>query len=264
MKKKRLSGFEDRLERLIEGGFARLFGGTLHSREVAVQLGRAIEDHLLIDQYGREVAPTYYEIALSPDDHDTLLIHTPDLAAQLGGEVIAYCQEAGLHLPIPPEVIAIADRSIPAHALRVTVRHLANKATTTQIMETVPGPPPAVRTGGPPNAQLIIDATRVIPLNRQVFNIGRHPDNDLVLSDLHVSRHHLQLRLRNGRYTLYDADSKSGTRVNGQMATEHILSPGDLIQIGGTSLLYMEDEPDSLGDTQLDGSPIDLPKGPTR
>ena len=47
MTKRRIANFEDNLERLIEGGFARLFRGDLQPRDVAVQLIRAIEDNAL-------------------------------------------------------------------------------------------------------------------------------------------------------------------------------------------------------------------------
>ncbi len=262
MSKGRFSNFEDRLERLIEGGFARLFRGPLQPREVAVQIARAIEDNTIVGGEGREAAPTYYEIHLSPEDHAALMAQTPDLPRQLARQVITYCLEAGLYLLSSPEIAMISDPETPGQSLRVEARHVVKKHQTTQIMEPVepPKPPPPEM---PADAQLIVDGERVVPLTREIFNIGRHPDNDLVLSDLRVSRHHLQLRLRHGRYVLYDTQSRGGVYVNGQRVNEHILLPGDLIRIGSVSLLYMEDESqhDSSGDTQLDMHPPDLSEG---
>lgn len=96
-----------------------------------------------------------------------------------------------------------------------------------------------------------------------MFNIGRHPDNDLVLSDLRISRHHVQLRLRHSRFVIYDRKSRGGTFVNGNPISEHILTSGDVIRIGGVTLLYMEDEPSDrrLSDTQLDMLPPDRFEG---
>lgn len=51
----------------------------------------------------------------------------------------------------------------------------------------------------------------------QVIRIGRVPDNDLVLTDLNVSRHHAELRRNpDGSFELADLGSHGGTFVNGQ------------------------------------------------
>ena len=71
-----------------------------------------------------------------------------------------------------------------------------------------------------------------------------------VVDDRAVSRYHLQLRLRFGRYTLFDIQSQGGTLVNEVKIKEHNLQTGDVIQIGNTRLVYMEDRPISDGQTQ--------------
>jgi pSer/pThr/pTyr-binding forkhead associated (FHA) protein len=88
---------------------------------------------------------------------------------------------------------------------------------------------------------------RVIPLDREVVNVGRSRQNHVILDDQRVSRHHAQLRLRFGRYTLYDLDSRSGTLVNGQPVQEWVLQPGDVIALGDVNLIYTEDT-DGLSD----------------
>jgi hypothetical protein len=259
MKNRRISNFEDRLERLIEGSFMRLFRGPLQPREVALQLARAIEDNTIIGGSGREAAPTYYQIRLFPDDQAVLLAQTPDIAGQLAQEVINYCQETGLHLLSTPVVILTADPEVAAHGLRIEARHIVHKHETTQMMEPVGLPLPSAK----PEAQLVIDGQRTVPINRDVFNIGRHPDNNLVINDVRVSRHHLQIRLSQGHYVLYDTRSRGGTYVNGQRVNEYVLSSGDVIRIGGASLLYLEEDIQdrSLADTQRDLVPPSIPEG---
>lgn len=264
MTRRRINRLEERLERLIEGGFSRLFRASVHPREVAVQLAHAIEDNLLAGPEERELAPTQYQIRLNPHDHRLLLAEMPDLGEQLARQVVTYCQEARLVLLSTPEVSLLADADIPRQQVQITAQHRARKHDTTQILEPVqPGLP--VMAPPPAGAQLIVDGKRIVALNLEVFNIGRHPDNDLILEDLRVSRHHLQIRLRQGRYLLYDRHSRSGTYVNGQRASEHILSSGDVIRIGGVSLLYLDDEqPDrTMADTQLDLYPPQPPEGST-
>ncbi len=259
MKNRRISNFEDRLERLVEGSFARLFRGPLHPRDVALQLAKSIEDNTIVGGGGREAAPTQYQIRLFPDDYTVLIAQTPDLTQQLAREVVDYCQETGFHLLSTPEVILIPDPAVQARTLQVDVRHIVHKHETTQIMEPVDLP----LVGSRLDASLIIDGQRTVPINRDIFNIGRHPENNLVISDVRVSRHHLQIRLRHERFILYDKQSRGGTYVNGQRVNEHILSPGDVIRIGGASLLYMEEESPSgsITDTQQDMVPPNLPEG---
>src|SRR5208282_4788327 len=56
-----------------------------------------------------------------------------------------------------------------------------------------------------------------LPLPLKALRIGRVPDNDLVLSDLNVSRHHAELRKSpTGSYEIVDLSSHNGTFVNGQ------------------------------------------------
>jgi hypothetical protein len=255
MSKGRFSHLEDRLERLIEGSFTRLFRGSLSPRDVALALARAIEDHVALDETGVETAPNRYHISLNPADHNALLSRAPDLAEQLARQVVVYCQEAGLSLAQHPEISLSADEQIEPQQLRVEASHNLAQHEATQILQPLePQPPTTPRR--PAEPQLIVDGSRSVPLTRDIFNVGRRPDNDLVLDDPRVSRHHLQLRLRYGRYVLYDAQSRGGTYVNGQRTTEHILAPGDVIQIGGTSLLYMEEDPTGMhGDTQSDMHP---------
>ena len=91
------------------------------------------------------------------------------------------------------------------------------------------------------SAQLHIAGNGAVPLAKSVINIGRESSNDVVISDTFVSRHHIQLRKRFGAYTLFDVNSRGGTRVNGTLVSEHRLQNGDLICIGRTELLYTED-----------------------
>ena len=50
----------------------------------------------------------------------------------------------------------------------------------------------------------------------KVMSIGRGPGNDVVLTDLRVSRRHAELRIADGGYEIVDVGSRGGTYVNGQ------------------------------------------------
>ena len=78
--------------------------------------------------------------------------------------------------------------------------------------------------------------TARMPLPAKAMRIGRIPDNDLVLSDLNVSRHHAELRKSStGSYEIVDLGSHNGTFVNGQRVTSQVLTEQDLVSIGSST-----------------------------
>ncbi|MGH3753030.1 MAG: ATP-binding cassette domain-containing protein [Pseudonocardiaceae bacterium] len=66
--------------------------------------------------------------------------------------------------------------------------------------------------------------------------IGRFPDNDAVLDDLLVSRHHAELHRFAGGWRLVDLASANGTYVNGQRVSQTMVAEGDVIGIGHATL----------------------------
>jgi ABC-type multidrug transport system ATPase subunit len=78
--------------------------------------------------------------------------------------------------------------------------------------------------------------TARMPLPAKAMRIGRIPDNDVVLSDLNVSRHHAELRKSpTGQYEIIDLGSHNGTFVNGQRVTKQVLTEQDLVSIGSST-----------------------------
>src|SRR5690349_19717376 len=69
--------------------------------------------------------------------------------------------------------------------------------------------------------------------------IGRDERNDVVLSELNVSRRHARMVLKDGKYILVDLKSTHGTFVNGRRMTAPLLvSPSDDIRIDSYQLTY--------------------------
>lgn len=76
-------------------------------------------------------------------------------------------------------------------------------------------------------------------LDRDVTSIGRHPDADLLLDDVTVSRHHAEIRRVGGSMLLVDMGSLNGTYVGSHRVEEHQLVMGDQVQIGRFKLVYV-------------------------
>src|SRR5689334_9003822 len=114
-----LSRFEDRIQQLVEGGFARLFAGTLHPREVAVRLAHAMEDHAYKDGDGRLTAPDIYLIRLNPADHDAVVNAEPTIARTLAEDLVELARASELGLTGFPEVRLISDEQIAPHQVEI-------------------------------------------------------------------------------------------------------------------------------------------------
>lgn len=76
-------------------------------------------------------------------------------------------------------------------------------------------------------------------LDRDVTSIGRHPDANLLLDDVTVSRHHAEVRRHGDLMMLVDMGSLNGTYVGSHRVEEHPLSMGDKVQIGRFKLVYV-------------------------
>jgi DNA-binding NtrC family response regulator len=62
----------------------------------------------------------------------------------------------------------------------------------------------------------------------------------LLLPDSRLSRQHARLERKGERWGLQDAGSRNGSFVNGERVGEHVLEPGDVIELGGTFFVYQE------------------------
>jgi serine phosphatase RsbU (regulator of sigma subunit) len=64
------------------------------------------------------------------------------------------------------------------------------------------------------------------------FQIGRQPENHLIIRDSRVSRSHARILVENGRYILEDCGSRHGTFVNGKRIKREVLANSDKIDFG--------------------------------
>ena len=92
--------------------------------------------------------------------------------------------------------------------------------------------------------------TRVRRLPQRSLRVGRAPENELVVDDLAVSRHHAELHTRaDGRFEIVDLNSHNGTFLNGQPVDRAFVGPGDLIGIGHSVFCLVGDELQEFVDT---------------
>src|SRR5205085_6418832 len=95
------------------------------------------------------------------------------------------------------------------------------------------GAPKLVITAGP-------RAGNDVELIQDESTIGRGGDNVVVIPDISVSRHHAVVRREPTGYVVLDQGSGNGTRVNGMVVGRHELQSGDIIDLGDSSMQFVE------------------------
>jgi pSer/pThr/pTyr-binding forkhead associated (FHA) protein len=256
----KIDQFENLAERLVEGTFARLFAGRISPMKVALHLERAIEEHQVCVPGESAQAPTEYWIYVNPRDFQALTAQEnfgEDEAPPeqtLARHITELVSEADLALSATPVVHIEPDVDVPPRDIRVEARWIRpeDQLQPTRQManneaQTDDEPLPEGPAGRP---FLILEGTRHVNINQPGVSIGRALDNDIIIEDPRVSRHHAQIRQRYGHLVLYDLDSSGGTEINGYPVEECVLHSGDVISFAGVEVIYGEDPP----------TPIALPR----
>jgi len=101
----------------------------------------------------------------------------------------------------------------------------------------------------PPGTALLIvlrgpNAGSRFLLDSDFTSTGRHPDSDIFLDDVTVSRRHAEFYRHGDRFTVRDVGSLNGTYVNRERIEEAELFGGDEVQIGKFRLLFMTRSPE--------------------
>jgi pSer/pThr/pTyr-binding forkhead associated (FHA) protein len=76
-------------------------------------------------------------------------------------------------------------------------------------------------------------------LDADVTTAGRHPDSDIFLDDITVSRRHAEFVREEGGFALRDVGSLNGTYLNRERIEHAVLAGGDEVQIGKYRLVFL-------------------------
>jgi len=112
-----------------------------------------------------------------------------------------------------------------------------------------PGDEPSEEAAGavdalPPGSALLVvkrgpNAGSRFLLDQDVTTAGRHPDSDIFLDDVTVSRRHAEFHRGQSGFTVRDVGSLNGTYVNRERVEAATLSNGDEVQIGKFRLVFV-------------------------
>lgn len=205
--------FERRLERMVEGGFARLFRGGLKPVELGRRLVREMDAGRSVGVNGEAVAPNSFDMMLSADDHADFADMLSSLRRELAEAAREHARDEGYTFLGPVDVEIGVDPKL----------RRGNFHTRAAIREG--------EGGVAPGSLLLPDGQRVV-LGEAIVTVGRLSECTLVIDDGNVSRTHAEIRPHGTGFRLVDLASTNGTSVNGSRIAERQLVDGDRIEIG--------------------------------
>jgi hypothetical protein len=214
-----LSGFERRLERLVEGTFGRAFRSGLQPVEIGRRVVRALDAGTQVGLRGT-VAPNRFVVHLATEDHATFTTFADSLGRELADAARDHAHDRGHHFLGPVQVELVTDP--------------ARRRGDVEVVATVVEGPPGWR-----GALRLPDGSR-LELGDGVVVFGRLPGCTVQLSDNQASRRHAEIRADRDGYALHDLGSTNGTFVNEVRTTNHHLVDGDEIRIGSSVVRYEE------------------------
>ena len=79
-------------------------------------------------------------------------------------------------------------------------------------------------------------------IDKDLTTAGRHPESDIFLDDVTVSRRHAEFHRAEGKFSIRDVGSLNGTYVNRRRVEQAQLATGDELQIGKFKLTFYRGE----------------------
>jgi hypothetical protein len=228
-----LQRFEQRLEQMISGAFARTFRSAVQPVEISAALAREVDNSAQILSRDRRIVPNDFHVELSAADHERL----SGLGAALEQELVAMLKEHAAnqsYLFTGPVTITLeAAEDLTTGRFRVRSKAVARVSQS--------GPDPTETQVRRATAILDINGER-LPLAPPGVVVGRGNDADLRVNDPGVSRRHAEFRVTedaNGpRVSVHDLGSTNGVLVNGKRVEDVTLTDGAVIRIGNTTLTF--------------------------
>ena len=214
-----LKGFERRLERMVEGTFARVFRSGLRPVELGRRLVREMDDGRSVDVRGRTVVPNQFTIELSQADHERFAEVAGGLERELAEAAREHARDEGYVFMGPVSVHLEVAEHIHTGAFQISGRMREG-------------------TGGVGAGSLLLPTGERLGLGEAVVTFGRKPESTVQLADPNVSRNHAEIRPRGNGWVLVDLGSTNGTRVNGVRVSSHDLLEGDEIAFGNTIVTF--------------------------
>jgi hypothetical protein len=236
-----LQDFENKLEQMISGVFARAFRSAVQPVEISAALQRELDNTAQILSRERRLVPNSFHVELSSTDLERLAPYDNALAAEMTDALREHAEHQSYVFPGPVKISFDAADDLTTGRFRV--RSAAQAKVTTNATNTMYG-----------RAKVFLDVNGARhPLNPPGLVVGRGTDADLRINDPGISRRHVEFRIQQGRpaeggiltLTAHDLGSTNGMIVNGTKTREASLYDGSTIRIGNTTLTVVQVDEES-------------------
>ncbi|NUS49665.1 MAG: DUF3662 domain-containing protein [Nocardioidaceae bacterium] len=226
-----LQRFENRLEQMVSGAFAKAFRSAVQPVEVAAALQREVDNSAQILSRDRRLVPNQFHVELSAQDHERLAPYSSTLAQELTEMLREHAHEQSYVFTGPISISFDERDDLSTGRFRVRSAALAKVTPDRAVTDT------AVR-----RASVILEVNGMKhPLDPPGIVIGRGTDADLRINDPGVSRRHAEIRVHAGEasgtiVSVVDLGSPNGMLVNGSRVQQATLADGATIKIGNTTM----------------------------
>ncbi|MFV0317102.1 MAG: FhaA domain-containing protein [Microthrixaceae bacterium] len=215
-----IRGFENRLERAVEGTVSRLFRGSVKPVEFARKLQREMDGHRSVGVDGRTIVPNQYSFWISESDFDQLADIAQTLSRELADTARRHARDEHYTFVGPVEMIIGPDPGVRAGIVSVEGRFVESD-------------------GARSPGSLLLPTGDRVPLGEYTVSIGRQHDCTIVLADPNVSRVHGEVVPAGSGFAVTDLGSTNGTSVNGIKITgSRQLADGDEVRFGNTVMTF--------------------------
>ena len=242
-----LQRFEDRLEEIVAGTFARAFRSAVQPVELAAALQREVDRSSQALSRQRRLVPNSFRIQLSTYDHERLAEYTDALSDELADMLKEYAEEQRYVFAGPLAIDFETDEEFGTGRFRVLSKAVAS------VSATSGGGGPRKRSRG---TRLVLEVNgQRVPLASPGVVVGRGSDASLRINDPSISRRHVEFKVPGGRGTpdvyVEDLGSTNGMLVDGQDVSRARLMDGSEVRIGNTTLVLhvlRREDPDEEAD----------------
>lgn len=233
-----LHRFEQRLEHMVTGAFARAFRSAVQPVEIAAALQREIDNSAQILSRDRLLAPNSFHVDLAAPDFDRLAPYGDTLSAELATLVREHVTEQRYTLAGPIDISFGRVEELTTGRFRVRSR--ANAEVTPMA-----APPRTPAGAAAPAAPAVLEVNGARhPLRPPGVVVGRGSDADLRINDPGVSRRHVEIRVdvadRQVTVSAIDLGSTNGTSIDGRRVQQALLRDGSTIVIGNTTMVVRD------------------------
>ena len=202
------------------------------------------------------LVPDEYTLILPSIEAQILSSHPSELN-RLTRKLESVASQAGFSFLASPVLRVVADPQVVSMSIQVGFSDFGTDESCTYQLEDLEKIPVDRSREKLPNAFLIVNGLTTFLIDQPVINIGRDLSNHLRLDDPQISNKHAQLRFIQGRFVIFDLDSRGGTYINGVPVSSHALNPGDVIRLTRLPLVYGQE--DGYMGSQTQELPTDPP-----